>query len=355
MSRFSAPLLGLLICLVALVVNASPSAATASQAIDVCDIRTTDRIVAVGDVHGAYARFLAILREAGIIDNRRRWIGGRTHFVQTGDVVDRGPESREVLDLLRKLEPEAERAGGRVHSLLGNHEVMRMFDVRAYISQGEYDEFRQIESDQLRDRAFEVVSQDHVAKHRAKGETFDVNAFRKRFFEDTPLGSVEMQIAFAATGEYGKWLRSKPVMVKINGIVFVHGGISPAIAPLGCAEINSRARAEVVAGVPPANQLTALVTSPDGPLWYRGLVDGSGTISPTDVDTILKTLDARAIVVGHTAHPDYKVRPTFDGRVIQIDTGMLGGQFFPGGAPSALEIAGDSITAIYEGRREQIK
>jgi hypothetical protein len=356
--RFPSALLASLVCAATVsLVQSAPAAPqwSAGSGQNVCDLQTTDRIVAVGDVHGAYDKFLAILREAGIIDNRRRWSGGRAHFVQTGDTLDRGPASREVLDLLRKLEPEAERAGGKVHVLLGNHEVMRMFDVRAYISPGEFDEFRTIDSDELRDRAFEVTSQDHVVKHRAKGESFDVPAFRKRFYDETPLGSVEMQIAFAGTGDYGKWLRTKPVMVKINGIVFVHGGISPAIAPLGCAQINAQARAEVTAGVPLANQPTALVTSLEGPLWYRGLVDGNPAIGPAEVDTILKALDARTMVVGHTPPADYKMRALFDGRVIQIDTGMLGGQFYPGGTPSALEIAGDTFTAIYEGRREPIK
>src|SRR5262245_50081283 len=91
-----------------------------------CEIDGVDRIVAVGDVHGAYDRLLEILETAGIVDARHHWAGGKTHFVQLGDVLDRGADSRKALDFLKKLQEEAERAGGAVHLLLGNHEVARM-------------------------------------------------------------------------------------------------------------------------------------------------------------------------------------------------------------------------------------
>jgi Calcineurin-like phosphoesterase len=83
-----------------------------------CGIDGVDRIVAVGDVHGAYDRFVEILQTAGLVDNRQRWSGGRAHLVQLGDALDRGPDSRKVLDFLRRLEGEAAAAGGAVHALL---------------------------------------------------------------------------------------------------------------------------------------------------------------------------------------------------------------------------------------------
>jgi len=339
------------ILLAATLVLAGPPAAAVQKSAS-CEVETTARVVAVGDVHGAYDKFQAILREAGVIDNRRRWIGGKTILVQTGDVLDRGPDSREALDLLRKLEPEAERAGGKVYALLGNHEVMRMLNQREYISAGEFEEFKSFDAEGLRESAWEIVVKQAAEQTRKLGKEFDERAFRKLFLQDNPLGAIEMQIAFAPTGDYGKWLRERDAMVKINGIVFLHGGISPSVAPLGCAAINAQVRAELKLPGPPPEQEKALTTGPDGPLWYRGLVDGNAAIGQAEIDAILKQLDARAIVVGHTQPPDFKMRATFDGKVIQIDTGMLGGTFFPGGMPSALEIAGGTFTAIYEGRRE---
>jgi len=55
-------------------------------------------------------------------------------------------------------------------------------------------------------------------------------------------------------------------------------------------------------------------------------------------------------VIGHTVSETGRIRPRFDGRVVQIDTGMLT-SVYKGGRPSALEIAGDRWTAIYEDGR----
>jgi hypothetical protein len=320
-----------------------------------CAIQTTQRIIAVGDVHGAYDKFVAILREAGVIDSRRRWIAGRAIFVQTGDLVDRGPDSREAIDLLRKLEAEAERAGGRVHVLIGNHEVMRVFTDRRYISAGEYKEFESVDSETLREQAYDLLLKEHQQKARSAKLDFDVRAFRKQFLQDNPLGALEMQIAFGQNGEYGKWIRERDAMIKINGIVFVHGGVSPAVAAMGCAAVNAAIRGELKTSAPPADPERALVTAADGPMWFRGLVDTHpGALAPADFEGVLKALEARFFVIGHTAPPDFKMRAGFEGRVVQIDTGMVAGEFFPGGMPSALEIMGDTFTAIYEGRREVI-
>jgi hypothetical protein len=88
-------------------------------------------------------------------------------------------------------------------------------------------------------------------------------------------------------------------------------------------------------------------------VWHRGLVDG--TASAADVEAVLTGLGAKAIVVGHTVTNDNKIQVRFDGRVFAIDTGMLGGEFYPNGVPSALELKDGAATAIYIGRREPLK
>ncbi|HJS58221.1 MAG TPA: metallophosphoesterase, partial [Vicinamibacteria bacterium] len=74
-----------------------------------CDISGVSRVVAVGDVHGAYDNLVAVLRMAGLIDAEDHWSGGRARLVQTGDVLDRGPDSRKALELLMRLEKEADK------------------------------------------------------------------------------------------------------------------------------------------------------------------------------------------------------------------------------------------------------
>jgi hypothetical protein len=61
-------------------------------------------------------------------------------------------------------------------------------------------------------------------------------------------------------------------------------------------------------------------------------------VTPADVDAVLRALGASRVVVGHTIAHDLQVHARFDHRVIQLDTGMIGGEFYPGGRASALEI-----------------
>lgn len=112
------------------------------------------RVVAVGDVHGAYENFVEVLEGAGLIDARLQWIGGRAHLVQTGDVLDRGPDSRKVMDLLMELEVQAEKAGGRVHALIGNHEAMNVAGFLDYVSPREFHSYTDPRSLERREQAF---------------------------------------------------------------------------------------------------------------------------------------------------------------------------------------------------------
>src|SRR5688572_28492471 len=111
---------------VVVLVAATGNVSRGQTADNSCDVTTTERVVAIGDVHGAHDQFVAILRAAGLIDGRSRWRGGRAILIQTGDVFDRGTDSRKSVDLLRRLERDARSAGGRVIALMGNHEVMRL-------------------------------------------------------------------------------------------------------------------------------------------------------------------------------------------------------------------------------------
>ena len=73
-----------------------------------------ERIVAVSDIHGDYSAMIKTFTKAGIIDNNLAWSGSEIHLVITGDLLDRGPDSRLVMDLIMRLEGEAEVAGGEV-------------------------------------------------------------------------------------------------------------------------------------------------------------------------------------------------------------------------------------------------
>jgi hypothetical protein len=341
------------LAVVGLVTSVRPLAQ--ARAADPCQVETSERVVAIGDVHGAYDQFVEILRATGLIDQRERWIGARAIFVQMGDVLDRGADSRKVLDLLRRLERDAERAGGHVYALLGNHEQMRMIGDWRYVSEGEYEAFRGVSSDDLRDRVFEAARDNAERTARAERRRFDAGEFRARFLTDVPLGFLEMRQAFSRDGEYGRWLRTHPAVVKINGIVYVHGGISPAIAALGCAGINAAVAKDLTVVDPSPVEGNALFSSQEtGPLWYRGLVTESEDEFEPALREILRALDARAMVIGHSVSTTFRIAARFDGRVIQIDTGMLGGDFYKGGRGSALEVIGSTLSAVYLDQRQPV-
>jgi len=301
-----------------------------------CEFDRVERIVAVGDVHGAYDAFVGILRTAGLIDERQRWTGGKTHLVQTGDVVDRGPDSRKALDLLERLEGDAKKAGGAVHPLIGNHEAMRLLGDLRYVSPGEYGAFVTAKSEQIRDDF--IKAQD--------------NARREDLLKEFPLGMLEMRVAFGRNGHYGEWIRKLNAVVKINDVVFLHGGLSPGVASMSCEAINVAVRRELTTDIDKvrAEPLSSLAAREDGPLWYRGLADEADAFEP-QVDDILAKQRARAIVVGHTVARDGRIRPRFGGKVIQIDTGMQT-QYVATGRASALEIKDGVFTAIYGDRRD---
>lgn len=301
-----------------------------------CNLTGIERVVAVGDVHGAYDRLVEILAVADVIDSRQRWSGGRTHLVQLGDVVDRGPDSRKVLDLLRRLQDEAPRAGGAVHPLLGNHEAMRMLGDVRYTVPGEYQAFVTPDSAELKQRLF-------------RSSPADV---RDEIMK-SPLGLIEMRMAYGRDGEYGKWMRTLDAMVKIDGVAFMHGGVSPAIASRSCDAINDGVRKELTSDIERtrANPQATLTAREDGPLWYRGLAQQPEDTFAPEVDKILAAQHAKAIVVAHTTRQDGRVIIRFGGKVIGIDTGMQPA-YVPTGRASALEIQNGEFTAIYTDRKD---
>jgi hypothetical protein len=256
--------------------------------------------------------------------------------VQLGDVVDRGRDSRKVLDLLREMEDGARRAGGAVHLLLGNHEVMRILGDLRYVSPGEYEAFATIESSDLRRQFLE----------RLPGED------RARLGADIPLGYVELRLAFGHNGQYGTWLRKQDTVIRINDVAFVHGGLSPEVGQSSCKEINDTVRRELTSDLDKtrAAPLKSLVASADGPLWYRALGEESEEFRPK-LEEILRAQGAQAIVIGHSVQREGRIQMHYGGKVFALDTGMEA-SYATGGRASALEIKNGVFTAIYTDRQE---
>lgn len=256
---------------------------TARAAEDVWN--NVDRIVAVGDVHGDYEHLVTVLRFAELIDAAGNWTGGKTHLVQTGDVVDRGPQSRKAMDLLMKLEAQAREAGGYVHALIGNHEAMNIYGDLRYVSAAEF-------------------------------ATYQADSSREE--PGKPLGYAGHRKQFGPSGTYGNWIRGHNAVVKINDTIFVHGGIGPKYASYSIRQINDRIREDLDN---PSKVQDGMAVDAEGPLWYRGLAYGDEQALDTHVATVLRKLKIERIVIGHT-FADGAVTPRFGGRVVMIDIGL---------------------------------
>jgi hypothetical protein len=337
-------LLGLLLMAIA------PSGSASQERVDVpWEWKGVPRVVAIGDVHGAFDNMVAVLQTAGILDEKRKWKGGKAHLVQNGDIVDRGPHSRKAIDLLMDLEEQAEKAGGRVHVLIGNHEAMNVVGILDLVSKQEYESYTDRDSRRLRDTAFERYYEQirREAKERNE-EPPDKSQSKSEFEAKYPLGYVEHRQAFSATGRYGKWIRTRNVAIKIDGIVFSHGDWSEKMAQIGVAEVNRRVRAELSDESPLEG---GIAFDSESPLQYRGLAHTALTRASQQAEEarvagILATLGATRMVVGHTLTSGV-IESRFGGKHLSIDTGML--ELYRGGHRIALEIEGDALRAIHDG------
>ncbi len=294
--------------------GAPPQAGTASVAAPSTpqDVWTgVDRVIAVGDIHGDYEQFIKVLESAELIDGDGNWIGGKAHLVQTGDVVDRGPDSRAIMDLLMKLEKQAAAAGGGVHPLIGNHEALDIDGDTRYVSPAEFAAFRTGDSAGNDRFAYIAAKQSVTAMATPQGGPTQEEP-------EHPPGFAEWRQAFGPNGVYGRWIRSHNTAIKINRTLFVHAGITAKYADWTLDRINGEVRKELNDS---ARADGGIVTDEQGPLWTRDLAQGDEAQLAPVVDQILKHFDADRIVIGHT-YSDGAITPRFGGKVILIDVGL---------------------------------
>jgi hypothetical protein len=345
-----------------------------------------DRVVAMADIHGAYDAMVSTLQNADVLNEDLKWVGEKATLVIVGDILDRGPNSRAAMDLLMRLESEAELAGGRVQVLIGNHEAMILTGDMRYVSVAEYAAFAADEDPEDRARWFDLY---------AKRQGADADELRAEFDRKFPPGYFAMRSAFRPDGQYGKWLLQKDVMAVINGTAFVHGGLSPETARLGLDGIVEKTHKDLVESVGVLDVLTdaeillptdshykyesilksympGLSEDPvilntlhtgirlsnsdllgvDGPLWYRSNARCAGIIEDHRLETALAEIGADRLVVGHTPTPNRKVLQRFDGRLIEIDTGIL--NFYYGGTGNALILEGETISVVNQAGLESL-
>ncbi len=242
------------------------------------------RIIAISDIHGEFDALANFLKAAGVVDDALHWSWGDGHLVVDGDVFDRGDQVTECLWFFYRLEQEARSAGGRVHVLLGNHETMVLRRDLRYVN----------------------------------SKYLDGIVRRSRIHYDELYGP---------DTELGRWLRTLNTVVKVNDVLFVHGGMPPRLVEGGMslAQINEMGRVNLdlrsyeVAFRDSVRAFYGHTSS--GPFWYRGYHGAQENRYPQatdeEIDATLAVYGVSAIVVGHTEID--RVESLYGGRVYGID------------------------------------
>ncbi|MFZ4861071.1 metallophosphoesterase [Sphingobacterium sp. Mn56C] len=224
-------------------------------------------IAVLSDPHGDFDSFYAILRDQQIIDADYGWTFGKNHLLLIGDVFDRGRDVLPIFWLLYKLEAEAERAGGSVHFLLGNHEEMVLRENLKY----------------------------NEPKYIALKDSLGI-AYRE-------LWSMQ--------SELGRWLQSRNTIEKIGDRLFVHAGLSVDMVKdkWTIPAVNDSVRHYLYKTKGERDQSAAakFLFGANGPLWYRGMVRQEERYNPLpegDLRLVLDFYKVKEIYVGHTIFPE---------------------------------------------------
>ncbi|MFT5261565.1 MAG: hypothetical protein ACI8YQ_000289 [Polaribacter sp.] len=234
------------------------------------------KILAISDIESGYKTFRDFLINNNVIDTDLNWTFGKGHLVLVGDFVDRGFSTTQVLWFIYKLEQEAEKQGGYVHYILGNHELKNM--------QGKY------ESASL------------------------------KYFHVAAILEKQQNDLYGSNSIMGKWMASKNTMELINGHLFVHGGIHPEVADskLSITEINQIGRQNYYTPFYPKREKNIeqlILSTHTGVSWYRGYFKDD--LTEEEIDLGLNKFKAKSVIVGHTVQS--KVNRKYNGKVIGID------------------------------------
>jgi hypothetical protein len=225
-----------------------------------------------------------------------------------------------------------------------------------------------------------------------------------------PPGFIEYREALTPQGRYGRWLRTRPAIMRVGDTVFQHAGISPDQAPRRLEDINDQVRtqirrmddyrsrmiaqklmlpfftlaemqavaqAELAANASASNgasppgaadwfdQLDPFglqnilridswaLFDAEGPLWFRGFATWTQNNGRSQIEKLLRRYNVAHFVVGHSVPSTMRITPRFSGAIFLIDTGMLS-SVYRGGIASALEIRDGRFTAIYPEGRETL-
>ena len=244
------------------------------------------KIIALSDIHGQYDLTIELLKNNKVIDKELNWNFGKGHLVIAGDIFDRGDKVNEVLWLVYKLEIQAKNDGGRVHFVLGNHEFM-------------------------------VLQK-------------DLRYIHKKYIESSKLIGLEYDQLYSDKTILGRWLRSKPSIIKINNNVFTHGGVSEEFLinrGVDFEKINLMMRYYIDTPLEQMNSsIYDLYNGEKSLIWYRDYFKEYGEdLTDADISKILKMLNTKHIVVGHCSYD--QVVQLYNNKIFGVDSSIKNGKY----------------------------
>lgn len=278
------------------------------------------RLVAIGDIHGDLKALRAALRLAGAVNSDDDWIGKDLTVVQAGDQVDRGDQDREVLDVLEKLEGAAKAAGGALHVLNGNHELMQAhFDFR-YVTRRSFESFQGFRDETQHGRALPASAERLPPEERGRAA------------------------AFAPGRTYAQKLAKHLTVAVIGDSLFAHGGVLPAHVDYGLARINREA-SDFLSGK--RADLSRALAAEDSPVWTRQF--GSPEIGGDTcaaLGRVLQQVGAKRLIVGHTVQKD-GISSACQDRLFRIDVGLSA--YYGDNAVQVLEVTASGARVLTAG------
>ncbi len=271
---------------------------------------TVERIIAIGDLHGDLNRAQQVFQMAEITDQNHHWIAGDLVVVQTGDLLDRGDQEQALLQFLNQLQDEAIAAGGQLHLLNGNHELMNTrLDLR-YVTPGGFADFED---------AVTTIEPDSLLKTYPENERARVAAFR-------PGGPFALLAAENNT------------ILMIGENLFAHGGVLPSHLDYGLEKLNREIQLWL------AGEMVAPkgIHTSQSPTWTRIYSDEPTADHCHTLNDVLTRSGAARMIVGHTVQENGIISQCNE-QVWCIDSGLA--EYY-GGPINALEIIGDKVRVL---------
>ena len=244
-----------------------------SLQVEPSDYQMPGKMLVISDIEGNFKGFKSILQGNKIIDKNFNWTFENNHLVLVGDFFDRGVNVTECLWLIYKLENEAEQQGGKVHFILGNHEMMNLKGQLKYV--------------------------------------------RDKYYENADTLQLDYEKWYAGNTELGRWLRTKNGVEKIGDLLFVHAGIRkdfPKKYTIRQINENIRTNIDKIYQKEEDHRDDVFIGN-RGVLWYRGISNEEE--KQEDIEKTLLAFKAKKMIIGHTVMDEIKY--LYNQKVIAID------------------------------------